>query len=67
MYEAAASCKDIAQALVTNWEPPGVKLAGYCYAMRHGMKIQIVTPFRVRHLQGYGVTVRGYVTSVYPP
>ena len=22
MYEAAASCKDIARAPVTNWEPP---------------------------------------------
>jgi hypothetical protein len=31
-------------APVTNWEPHGVALAGYCYAMRHGMKIQIVTP-----------------------
>jgi len=36
--EAAASCKDIAQASVTTWEPRGVKLAGYCYAVRHGMK-----------------------------
>jgi hypothetical protein len=54
-------------APVTNWEPHGVKLAGYCYAMRHGMKVQIVTPYRVSHLQRYGVTVRGNVTSVYPP
>jgi hypothetical protein len=54
-------------APVTNWEQPGVTLAGYCYAMRHGMKIQIVTPYRVSHLQRYGVTVRGDVTSVYPP
>jgi hypothetical protein len=35
--------------------------------MRHGMEVQIVTPFRVSHLQRYGVTVRGNVTSVYPP
>jgi hypothetical protein len=52
---------------VTNWEPHGVKLAGYCYAMRNGMKVQIVTPYRVSHLQRYGVTVCGKVTSVYPP
>jgi hypothetical protein len=52
---------------VTNWEPHGVTLAGYCYAMRHGMKFQIVTPFPVSHLQRCGVTVRGNVTSVYPP
>jgi len=28
MYEAAASCKDIARAPVTNWEPQYVTLAG---------------------------------------
>jgi len=67
MYEAAASCKDIARAPVTNWEPQSVTLVGYCYAERHGMKVQLVTPYRVSHLQRYGVTVRGYVTSVYPP
>jgi hypothetical protein len=54
-------------APVTNWEPPGVTLAGYYYAIRHGMKVQTVTPYRVSHLQRYGVTVRGNVTSVYPP
>jgi len=53
MYEAAASCKDIARAPVTNWESRGVKLAGY-YAVRYGMKVQLVTPYRV--------TLRGYVT-----
>jgi len=31
------------------------------------MKVQLVTPYRVGHLQRYGVTVRGNVTSVYPP
>jgi hypothetical protein len=67
MYEAAASCKDIALATVTNWEPHGVTLAGYCYAVRHGMKVQLITPYRVSHLQRYGVRVRGNVTSVYPP
>jgi hypothetical protein len=51
-------------APVTNWEPHGVKLAGYCYGMRHGMKVQIVTPYRVSYLQRYGVTIRGNVTSV---
>jgi hypothetical protein len=54
-------------APVTNWEPHGVTLAGYCYAMRHGTKVQIVTPYRVSHLQRYGVMVRGNVTSVYTP
>jgi hypothetical protein len=44
------------------WEPHGVKLAGYCYVMRHWMKVQIVTPYRVSRLQRYGVTVCGNVT-----
>jgi len=62
MYEAATNCKDIARAPVTNWEPHGVTLAGYCYAVRHRMKVQLVTPYRVSHLQRYGVTVRGNIT-----
>jgi hypothetical protein len=53
-------------AHITNWEPHGVMLAGYCYVMRYGMKVQIVTPYRVSHLQRYGITVRGNITSVYP-
>jgi len=67
MYEAAASCKDIAWAAVTNWEPRGVTLTGYYYAVRHRMKVQLVTPYHVSHLQRLGVTVRGNVTSVHPP
>ena len=67
MYEAAASCKDIARAPVTSREPRGVTLVGYCYAVRHGMKVQRVIPYRISHLQRYGVKVRGNVTSVYPP
>jgi hypothetical protein len=35
--------------------------------VRHGMKVQLVIPYRVSHLQRYGVTVRGNVGSVYPP
>jgi hypothetical protein len=31
------------------------------------MKVKMVTPYRVVHLQRYGVTVRGNITSVYPP
>jgi hypothetical protein len=31
------------------------------------MKVQIVTLYRVSYLQRYGITVRGNVTSVYPP
>jgi len=56
MYEAAASCKDIARAPVTNWEPRGVTLAGYGYAVRHGMKFQLVTPYRqsLATLRRYG-------------
>ena len=67
MYEAAASCEDIARVAVTNWEPHCVTLAGYCYAVRHGMKVQLITPYPVSHLQRYGVTVRGNVTSVDAP
>ena len=58
MYEAADSCKDIARAPVTNWEPQCVTLAGYCYAVRHGMKVQLVTPYRVSHLQRHAVTLQ---------
>jgi hypothetical protein len=54
-------------APVTNWEPHVVMLTKYCYGMRHGMKVQIITAYRVSHLQRYGVTVRGNVTSVYLP
>jgi hypothetical protein len=67
MYEAAASRKDIARPPVTNWEPQCVTLAGHYYAVRHEMKVQLVTAYRVSHLQRYGVTVCGNVTSVYPP
>ena len=67
MYEAAATCKDIVRTPVTNWEPRSVTLAGYGYAVRHGTKVQLVTPYRVSHLQRYGVTIRGNVTSVDPP
>ena len=67
MYKAAASCNDIARAPVKNWEPQCVTLAGYCYAMRHRMKVQLVTPYRISHLQCYGIMVCGNVTSVYPP
>jgi hypothetical protein len=31
------------------------------------MRVQIVTPYHVSHLQLYGDTVRDNVTSVYPP
>jgi hypothetical protein len=51
---------------VTNWEPHGATLAEYRYAIRHAMKVQTVTPYRVSHLQRYGVTVRGNVTRVCP-
>jgi hypothetical protein len=38
-----------------------------CNAMRHGMKVQIVTAYRISHLQCYVVTVHSNVRSVYPP
>jgi len=31
------------------------------------MKVQLVIPYLVSHLQRSGVTARGNVTSVYPP
>jgi len=31
------------------------------------MKVQLVTPYRVSHLQSYGVTVRGNDASVQTP
>jgi hypothetical protein len=63
MYEADASCKDIARAPVTNWEPRGIRFAGY-YAMRYRMNVQLVTLYCVTHLQRYQVTLRSNVTSV---
>ena len=62
MYEAAARCKDIARTPATNWEPQCVMLAGYGYAVRHRMKVLLVTPYHASHLQRYGIN-----TSVYPP
>jgi hypothetical protein len=67
MYEVDASCEDIALAPVTNLEPHDVTLVGSCYAVRHGKKVQLVTPYRVSHLQRYGVRVCSNATSVYPP
>jgi hypothetical protein len=68
MYKATASCRDIARATVTNWEVCGVALSrySYCYAVRYGTKVQLITLYRVSHLQSYGVTVRGNVIRVYP-
>jgi hypothetical protein len=62
-----SSCKDIARAPVTNLEPHYVTFAGYCYTVRHGMKVQLLTPYCVSHLSRYGITLRSKVTSVYPP
>jgi hypothetical protein len=67
MYEAAPSFRDVARAPITNWEPQCIIRTGYCYAARHRMKVQLVTLYRVSHLQRYGVAVRGNITSVYPP
>jgi len=54
---AAANCKDIARTPVTNCEPHCVTLAGYSYGVRRGMKVQLVTPYRVNSL----ATLRRYV------
>jgi hypothetical protein len=67
MYKAIANCKGIARAPVTNWKPQCVTLAGYCYAVRYGMKVQLITPYHVSPLQHYSITVRGNITNVYPP
>jgi len=67
MYEAAATCKDIARTPVTIWEPQCVTLAVYGYTVRHRMKVQLVTPYRVSHLQCYSVTIHGNITSIDPP
>jgi hypothetical protein len=80
MYEAAASCKDIARTPVTNWEPRdvyGMKVQLVCNVTRlryavtlrgydTRLFVQLVTPYRITTLQHYVVTVRGNVTSVDP-
>jgi len=58
MYEAPSSCRDIARGPGTNWEPHGVTLAGYGYAVRQGLKVQLITLYRVGHLQRYAVTLQ---------
>jgi hypothetical protein len=35
--------------------------------VRHGMKVQLVIPYRISHLKRYGVTVRANIADVYPP
>jgi hypothetical protein len=45
-------------ALVPNSESHGVTRAGNCYAVRLGMRVQIITPYRVGHLKRYGVTLQ---------
>ena len=57
MYEAAAKCKDIVRAPVTNWEPQCVTLGGY-YAVRYGMRVQLVIPYRITHSQRYEGTLQ---------
>jgi hypothetical protein len=75
MYEAAASCKDIARAPVTNWEPRNVTLADY-YVVRYGMKVQIFCNFTrlryavvcsARNSVSYQslATLRGYVRRLF--
>jgi hypothetical protein len=47
--------------------PPGCNARRILLRHEARGESQIVTPYRVSHLQRYGVTVRGNVTSVYPP
>jgi hypothetical protein len=42
-----------------------VTLGGYCYTVRHGMQVQLITLYRVSHLQCYSATVHDNVTGVY--
>jgi hypothetical protein len=52
MLDVECDTSPLPAAPVTNWEawePPGVTLAGYSYAKRQGMKVEIVTSYRVRH------------------
>jgi hypothetical protein len=67
MYEVAASCKEITRAPVPNREPQCVTLTGYCHAVRHEKKVQLVTSYRVTHSQRYGVTERGNVIPTSTP
>ena len=58
----------VTRAPVTNWVPHGVTLAGYCYAVRLGMKVQLVTPYRVicnvTNLR-YAVTVQVWTLNLH--
>ena len=48
MYEAVPSYKDTSRTTVTNWEPHGGVLAGFCYAEKHSMQVYLVSWYRVR-------------------
>jgi hypothetical protein len=60
MYEAAASCKDIVRTPVTILDLQCLTFAEYGYAVRHSMKIQLETPYRVSHK----VTVLRYAVTL---
>jgi hypothetical protein len=63
MYKASASCKDIARASVTNWEPQCVN-ARRILLRREARDESSARKSVSCHLQRYGVTVRGNVTTV---
>ena len=42
-------------------------VTGLRYAVTLQVRVRLVTPYRVTHLQRYEVTLHGNVTSVYPP
>jgi hypothetical protein len=61
MYEATASCKDITRA------PVACNVTRLRYAVTLQLSVQLVSPYRVTHLQRYEVTLCGNITSVDPP
>ena len=66
MYEAAASCKDIARAPVRNWGNPRCN-SRRILLLREARDESSVRNAVPCHLHRNGVTVHGNVTSVYPP
>jgi hypothetical protein len=63
MYEAAASCRDISRAAVTNWEGLQDTVRRETRDVSHLLRYSVTIRCYVTVLQ-YGVTLRCYVTSV---
>jgi hypothetical protein len=67
MYEDAASCNDIAKGYRNKLGTAWSNARSILLRRETRDESSIVTPFRFSHLQRYGITVRGNVTSVCPP